>query len=652
MFKTNLLFTDDSFSHLIHYISDVYNKTQDDIIKELSRSDVFRIEERVEEKDTYYFLIRESNIIKKSKNLKELQYIALTWEPETIDASNGLISVKYRNIKTYSGYDFDIAKSALQKWIRRGNELKAQVIAADMDLFRYFEGGKSAWTNFYNRIRIIVLEDIGLAFPNLLSVIDKLLDEWKSGKMCLSRIISLITKCPHSRLFSHLRAAITDKPLIGTIRFVYELGMNKELKTDVDGLIWCIENKNINVWPFIESILSKETLKGKIDRNSRPGFLIFDILEKMGLNNENLQVCKKWYKTLKVQESFLTVMYPVYEIILKDRLKSFPIVLDEPTTSYYYKGKTLEFEDYVIDKHTSLGRRCGMTSTDFAIEGSLVSFEYNILQEEKFKDIYKTKRIQLSEIKKESDVFILKARAQLTCSAVRPDTYFAKDKRNRNIVVKGPFLTEKEAYMSFNIKTVLSLFEGVNTFDVNVKMLIPDMFEDTPLGCRNKIREGCPYYFVVMEDLMNRNVYPTKIKNSKVWPDTKVVDYEELFKNKNFGFGVPSEMSEMALFSFIVQIMIRYILKIGDFAPRNFLRIKDRVYNLDIEGVDIGNNIRFSRDEKAIIVNFLKKVKDRLVNILKLWSENVIALQMVKNMFNIDILDRIREIYDNPEIMF
>jgi len=49
----------------------------------------------------------------------------------------------------------------------------------------------------------------------------------------------------------------------------------------------------------------------------------------------------------------------------------------------------------------------------------------------------------------------LKSRAQLNCNASRPDTYFAKDKSANNVVAKRPFLTEKEAFISFNLQTVL-----------------------------------------------------------------------------------------------------------------------------------------------------------------------------------------------------
>jgi hypothetical protein len=349
-------------------------------------------------------------------------------------------------------------------------------------------------------------------------------------------------------------------------------------------------------------------------------------------------------------------MFPVYSYILRDNLQSFPIVLNDLCIDNYLKGDDLVFQDYVVDVHTAKGRKNGKTATDFGLEGSIVAFEkLDILGDgldSQFKKQYINSKINLEEIKKESQEFILKSRAQLVCSASRPDAYFAKDKTGRNVVVKGPFLTEQEAYESFNVQSVLSLFEGVNTFDVNIKLLIPDMFEKSALGCRNKIKVGKPYFFVVMTDLFDMETYPIEIKSSKLWPETEVVDYVKIFKEKDIGFGVPSEMSENALFSFLVQITIRYILKIGDFASRNFLRVGSKVYNLDTEGVEIGNTIRFSKAEKTVLLHFLKNNRYRIENILNLWSKNKIALQIVKDVFKLDISERIAIVKSNPETMF
>ena len=66
--------------------------------------------------------------------------------------------------KTYSGLDIDICKSGVQKYIRRGIVSKALMCA--FELYRMEEvGGRSLQTNLYNRLAVIVAEDVGI--PNL-----------------------------------------------------------------------------------------------------------------------------------------------------------------------------------------------------------------------------------------------------------------------------------------------------------------------------------------------------------------------------------------------------------------------------------------------------------------------------------------------------
>lgn len=100
--------------------------------------------------------------------------------------------------------------------------------------------------------------------------------------------------------------------------------------------------------------------------------------------------------------------------------------------------------------------------------------------------------------------------------------------------------------------------------------------------------------------------------NRKIWPPTGVVNFDLFFdRNKKYGYGVPSEMSEKALLSYYLQVCVRYIFSIGDFAYRNFLRIDDKVYNLDIEGVGISRTIRMKKSERDIMVKFIEKMRKK-----------------------------------------
>ena len=73
---------------------------------------------------------------------------------------------KVADKKTKHGYDFYEVLSALQKEIRRGNEYEAVFWAVELESFNI----KTLW----NRLRIVASEDIGLANPCAVIVVDVL----------------------------------------------------------------------------------------------------------------------------------------------------------------------------------------------------------------------------------------------------------------------------------------------------------------------------------------------------------------------------------------------------------------------------------------------------------------------------------------------
>ena len=74
----------------------------------------------------------------------------------------GELSLNWRNPISPSGHQFSDLKSALQKAIRRNESEKALRVLFELDRFFIDSlSAKSILTNFYHRLLIIVLEDIG-----------------------------------------------------------------------------------------------------------------------------------------------------------------------------------------------------------------------------------------------------------------------------------------------------------------------------------------------------------------------------------------------------------------------------------------------------------------------------------------------------------
>lgn len=544
-----------------------------------------------------------------------------------------LSSSKYRSVKTLNGYPFDIAKSAIQKYTRRAYFDKSSYMMADMFLMKWAtKDSGGSLTNFYNRIRIIFLEDIALGSPYLIYLVNDTLEDINDQKLSnkLPFLFKSMAYTIKSRFYSHVRAYYkTNKPENPPKpNKIYNLGQDENLRDVVNNFVWCMENKDVSVCYWFHKIMDNEKLLTKRYNSTRPGFLIFDILYKFNFISDikSVNICFNWYKTMKMKEQFLCALHPVYLYVLKDsaiwtKPNPFPDNYDS-FYKYYNRNllnKEITLDNYVLDMHTHQGKtKLKRTNADFALEGSLVSYDLELYPN--FAEVYFQSHLSRGEPSYESKEFKLKSRAQLNTSGNKPDVYFATNNLNQNVVVKGPFLTKETLLISFKLQNIMKLFKGVNTYDINVMVLYPDMFAETPLGIRNKIKTNTPYYFIVMEDIMDQNYYPKTEKSSKLWHKEQVVDYEKLFKdNKNLGFGIPSTMNSKALFSLVIQLAFRLAFKIGDNAYRNFLRIDDMVYNLDTEGIMVGDKIQWSKEEIDIIKKCCRENFIEYNRILKSW---------------------------------
>ncbi len=70
---------------------------------------------------------------------------------------------KYRHSKSVHGHDEDVLISAVQKYVRRGNEPMAVYAALELDRFAELPAARALVTRFANRLRVTLLEEIGLA---------------------------------------------------------------------------------------------------------------------------------------------------------------------------------------------------------------------------------------------------------------------------------------------------------------------------------------------------------------------------------------------------------------------------------------------------------------------------------------------------------
>ena len=281
----------------------------------------------------------------------------------------------------------------------------------------------------------------------------------------------------------------------------------------------------------------------------------------------------------------------------------------------------LRVDDFCVDLHTQAGIRAGRTCTDFAVDGSRVCRDIQVSPS--LHQLYTQQK--MGEVRKESFEFTVKVRAQLVCSAVRQDSYFARTRTGHDVVVKGPYSSDLSHL--FERCAEMRKYRGVNVVEMGIKYLLPDLFRtDNPtgLGIRTKTTANTPAFFCVMTDLYAEyggiRDYPTQVKSSKCWAPTQVADFDRLFS-------LHPELDPNAIddvetwFSFAVQLLFRYIFGIGDICLRNFIRVRNRVWNIDLESWgESPSEIRLSQKVRSSLISAMEIYEEELCEILEDWK--------------------------------
>jgi replication-associated recombination protein RarA len=99
---------------------------------------------------------------------------------------------------TERGYDFFEVSSALQKEIRRGNDEAA--------VYWAFEFIPKFEAYIWKRLKTILNEDIGIANPGLIPIVDALENQYYQSKdtLALTNAVLLMARSPKTRIACHL----------------------------------------------------------------------------------------------------------------------------------------------------------------------------------------------------------------------------------------------------------------------------------------------------------------------------------------------------------------------------------------------------------------------------------------------------------------
>ncbi len=223
-----------------------------------------------------------------------------------------------------------------------------------------------------------------------------------------------------------------------------------------------------------------------------------------------------------------------------------------------------------------------------------------------------------SQIDTESGRFDFIVRAQLVTSMSKMDTYYAKDIiTNKVVFVKGPYPTQQSAEKAI-ISAKLKMLLGISFIPVEMVMLKPDLLE-TPLGVRKSLGTTIKRPFLIFDNLCG-DKFAIKIKESKLWQPTEVVDWEKMTKCQIFN--IVKEKNDHLIKQYIEQILYRYIVGAGDLADRNFMMAEGKIYSVDEDslGKEVNLCSSLKKTRTTIIKNFVHNHKKYFENLIDGWK--------------------------------
>lgn len=328
--------------------------------------------------------------------------------------------------KTYSGIDFDVAKSALQKWIRRGETEKALMIATELYRFSEIDGATAAVTNLFNRLCIIAHEDVGPANLPLVLEITDIVESEKRDYHQLLAMVQLLAQSPKTRMMSHayyvyvVLEHLHNKPQ-GESEFARSLADKgivfdefeeidypdgeeiPDLKPYLGMTEKRLREKNFTAftWAFsCAKIASDHTLSKKrrkfskgVNSTGKADILLWELLRKF-LPDSTCDSFVKAYYNHTENRPFLScaLLSILFDRVAEksNQVNDLAILWREsPVAEQLLKGEyVLTVDDYVVDKHTKAGRKQGKDTKEFVSEGALVANQDPTLFNSVFYELY------------------------------------------------------------------------------------------------------------------------------------------------------------------------------------------------------------------------------------------------------------------------
>lgn len=332
-----------------------------------------------------------------------------------------------------------------------------------------------------------------------------------------------------------------------------------------------------------------------------------------------------------------------------------------PEDGLAYLKKPFTLDEYVLDKHTAAGRAKGKSKVDFVQEGAKVVNEAFV--DEELKQFYTalagpkrkapppppTVEVKKQKLRTERDLFGGDyMRAQLNTSANRPDTYFVRHPTEGNLFVKGPFLKREHAQVAVLVNKVKHLLDLPFLPKMEVYRLGVDMFPTaSPVGLRkDDLREG---WFLISSSLLPVELMHTRLKSSKLWPETEVVDWEKLWVEHQLGtMADVSQLQGRDAQMALELLLLRMWLGVPDQAWRNFVKCADGIQAVDDSAlwrVDLEKKHRVCKPLCTTFLSLDAQERKKLKKAVRKWADMVDVVAPLLEVETAFLLDRLKKVW-------
>ena len=294
---------------------------------------------------------------------------------------------------TYSGLRLDVAKSGMQKYMRRARPDDALVMA--FEIFRFREIPVPAViTNLRNRLSVAVAEDVGPAdVPTVLETLRLCNDPVhvltedelyalvpRIANSAKTRVCSWVARTYGAQAGAARAAGVAvdpDDTLSPATDWPWRADDPPEVVRLGNLFYDRLKKKDLNVFkwaPIAEQAWAGTQLPKPWPgtRRTKPTMLLWRMLDAQGLPRDILTALEKAYDTISETTPFLRLgMWLCVQGVLPSGT---PLVIQPTyTTSQLLTGEyRVVVEEFVVDKHTKAGRGLGLGRTEFAMEGSKV----------------------------------------------------------------------------------------------------------------------------------------------------------------------------------------------------------------------------------------------------------------------------------------